>query len=543
MTNIPLFPSDFDDGSFSKVAKFMAKHWPSSLGSLTLSQSQNILSEILGYKDFHDARKSASAVANAHHWEDDFLAILSRALQSYCAKGNPEELDDEEFVSFYDFTDSVPFRHLRFFKEEIPAVKVPPSAESLIRKAYKLHITRDRNSSRDSTYSLPKCVSYAISKIDLSKANIDSTSIFELLKATALPGGENALDEVLGNIHNKNLADAISVCSSPVSETSLHSINDYGGLRSELFCEQIKTGSLYEAISNSMLTYLKESILSMKPSSIFNAGFKRSKIEFSNHSWGMEHPYEFLGDRYTPEERYGDEIDEELIKDMQPSYDKAKRAYEYCHKKEHQKGVIEFGIYYNDPDGIESYDFYDWVCKISSHDGTIQSLSTGIVFSANRKTGLTAWDMMELADTDSGQDCDNVSWTLGEYKKTLAGKYSNMDLAEIPISKLTKSSPLVIVQSLSRIFNESSAPGDGVECLHQALDCLRSFFKVPSVSLSIMISPEQYVNNRMAPGFVKEDKAKSSLKLIGYFKYRMEPFLSSNLDNLFLPIGYSDLSD
>jgi hypothetical protein len=53
--------SDFADGSFSSIAKYVKRHWPD--GKLTLARARELLANCLGYTNVHQAEQSASNVA------------------------------------------------------------------------------------------------------------------------------------------------------------------------------------------------------------------------------------------------------------------------------------------------------------------------------------------------------------------------------------------------------------------------------------------------------------------------------------------------
>jgi len=56
---VPLLHTDFEFGSFTKIAKALRKIWP--LGEQSLMQAQNTLAVLLGYNGLHDAQREATA--------------------------------------------------------------------------------------------------------------------------------------------------------------------------------------------------------------------------------------------------------------------------------------------------------------------------------------------------------------------------------------------------------------------------------------------------------------------------------------------------
>jgi len=133
-------------------------------------------------------------------------------------------------------------------------------------------------------------------------------------------------------------------------------------------------------------------------------------------------------------------------------------------------------------------------------------------------------------------------WTLGEYQKTLSKKYQDLNLYEIPITKLTSNSPTIIVHRIERSHAPGVKSGAGVECLKAAITNLVEFFS-SEINLSIMIEPTQFRNNRVSPSILKARKEFSSKRLIDYFRESIQPPKTFGVRSLFLPIGYSDLSD
>ena len=53
--------SDFADGSFSSIAKYLKRHWPD--GKLKLARARELLANCLGYANVHQAEQLASDVA------------------------------------------------------------------------------------------------------------------------------------------------------------------------------------------------------------------------------------------------------------------------------------------------------------------------------------------------------------------------------------------------------------------------------------------------------------------------------------------------
>jgi hypothetical protein len=106
---IPLQPVDFEEGGFTSVAKFFSKRWPG--GKLKLSEAQAILSRVMGYENYNDARHSAGNPS-----EGSVSAVDAK-------KAMLEALNKEVAVDGYsgeDLFDFLPFNYLRFFHENSP---------------------------------------------------------------------------------------------------------------------------------------------------------------------------------------------------------------------------------------------------------------------------------------------------------------------------------------------------------------------------------------------------------------------------------------
>lgn len=541
---IPLSSSDFDSDDFRKVAKYISKKWPISEGKPGLSEAQNKLAKLLGYDDYHDARLSVGIDSNLVNWSADFEFDMTQRFYSLLDETISESLLHAHWDEFESFVSSLPLQHLSFFNAKAPEIVVTDEAVKTLLAAYEEAIVYHSYSEKSSLHSLPGLISYSVScDVDFGPFALNKT-IHELLSSTELPGNVIALDFLRDEIHKRSFKIALSECSSSVSRHSFHKLKDTCGFSNYKYCEELAKTVPVAALEQASINYLDTILLKKESNWVFDPGFELSKIEFDRHYWCMEHPYSFLTGEDEVESEYeeDEEFDREYDEQKAPFYAKAQKAFDFCHTQEIAGGSSEFGIYFVDTEDVDTFDFYNWIYQEKDASGIIRVLVCGIAFSQNYNEQPSAWDMMDIADMQSGTDCDSVSWTLGEYQKTLTKKYKEMDLYKIPIGKLTNGSPLVIAHRIERVFDEKSHPGVGSEGLLKAINNLSKFFD-SQINLSVMIDPAQFRNNKVAPGTIKSRKVIASQNLTNYFRNKLSDAKLKNVRNMFFPIGYSDLSD
>ncbi|MDU8351441.1 hypothetical protein RYA05_06020 [Pseudomonas syringae pv. actinidiae] len=543
MDKIPLSQSDFDGGTFSKIAKFISKKWPSPDGKPSLSKSQAILSEILGYRDFHDASKSAGDSYAVMHWGDDFELSLSDAAYKAISQQSPWCAEYVNFKVVDEFCESIPFCHLSFFKKNKPQVNISDEAVSLFILNYEWAVVNHQSNAKTHLHSLAGCVAYALD----AKGGLDlllrNSSIKDALQSVQFPGGAIALNFVKGELHDLAVKRSFEDFCNSSNKDSIYTLKDCEGFSHRKYLLELSTPECMAILSDKALSHLESNILTKSCGWIFDAGIGAEKIEFDPSNWCMSHPYPFLDGDADDEgdDDYDDEFRAEFLEDMQIHHDRAQQALDFCKTAEDETGSEGFEIFYVDPDGMESFGFYNWIFRKKDCAGNLSAIICGIAFSPSLQRGVTAGNMMDLADTQSAPDCDSVSWTLGEYQKSLPNKYKEIPLYTLPIEKLT-SNPTVIVHLIERSFSGNVPKGSGFNFLSLTIKDLVDFFG-SDINLSVMINPGQFRNNKVAPGVIRASKDMSSARLAKYFSDSLSPLSKFGIKNLFLPRGYSDLSD
>jgi hypothetical protein len=540
MHKIPLSLLDFEGGSFTKITKHISKYWPLPENKPTFSKLQNILSIALGYSDFHDARKSTGDQYSAKHWDKDYSFLLSRKIFSEIEKLSNEEYIDDNLGSIFKFCDGVPFHHLEFFKQEEPSINVSDEAMHALIDIYRSVITHHSYQGKKQLHSLPACVAFALKNGSAIDVLTNNKSISNVLSAIEFPGKLNALDFVTSELHDIKFKESFDAFYNRSSSASIFNVIDCEGFSHENYYKELSKPDKLSLLHTGCKDILVNEILEKPCSWVFDKGVGSDVLFFNHHNWCMNHPYGFLTGE--PDEADDDDEFESSYKEqMQPHYEKAQRAFDFNKNLAKNNKNSTFEIFYVDPDGMDSFEMYNWVFQQKDSEDKITAITCGIAFSPSLKREVTAWNMMDLADTQSGTDCDSVSWSLSEYQKTLSGKNLKCDLYTLPIGNLTSQNPTVIVHRLERSFN-NSAPGDGSKCLKLALSHLIAFFE-SKLNLSVMIAPTQFRNNRIAPQVIKTTKDLCSKKIIKYLEQSFSNLNENGLNKLFLPLGYSDLSD
>lgn len=544
MEKIPLSLSDFDGGAFSKIAKFLSKKWPIAGGRPTLSKSQIILSEILGYNDFHDASKSASDSYSERHWNRDYESLLSgNVYRAICGLSSDNDVESNLKVIF-DFCDSVPFGHLSFFRQTKPQILVSDEATDAFITIYESMIVHHEHNAKSQLHSLPGCVAYALT----GEAGLDlilkRVPINSALEASEFPGGLNALNFVKTNVHDIVFRKAFDEFTDRGNRSSIYSLNSCEGFSHEKYQQELAKPEALAVLNQRAFSYLESDILTKPCEWIFNRGIGSEEILFDADNWCMSHPYGFLTGEVEDEEEFEDdeEFQSSYLEEMGSYHALAQEAFDFCSLEQDGKESTSFDIFYVDPDGMDTFSFYNWMLQKKDESGKLIVLVAGIAFSPSYKGGVTAWDMMDLADTQSGTDCDSVSWTLGEYQKTLSKKHQDLDLYRLPIGKLTSSHPTVIVHSVERSFSNGVVKGLGITSLISAVKNLEGFFG-SEVNLSIMIEPKQYRNLKVSHEVFKTSRDFSSKRLIKYFRESLSSMNKVGIRNLFLPRAYPTHSD
>lgn len=498
MDRIPLSASDFSEGSYTKVAKFFMKQWPDAQSRPSLSRAQNLLAQILGYRDLHDAQRSAvhSFQAQAtYNLSEQFLFprlfdfFESPGIDLYAKFDSPEPVEA--------FIESIPFRHLSFLGSSRCDLPVARQLTNAFLDAYKLRLLSHDVEAETNLHSLPACVAFAYKPDHPAKELTSPATIADVLGAAYFPGGLNVLDFVCTDLHKAACELAFEDC----------------------FCSDTDTpysrGWFGKAVDSDRITSLRDPnnlayLFSLAEDELLNEVITQPwSYAFNKKKFSVTVP--FCSVRNLPQHssaavslRYGstDETPASLLSASGKwpkliDSDKATMAKNFSKQLSPQPSRHEFDIRHVAVSDNSPVDLYTWRRIQRDPDGELILIAKGLMFSSAPGMGLSDGAVMSLGESCCGPDGYDAGISVVDL---IPGFNAAGGSAAVEVRASIPHDCLVVVQRFERCLR--SRKGSGMALLKDTLRQLRTFIGL-DMAVSMIVRPSQVINYDLAPGMAK----------------------------------------
>ncbi|MDF9779068.1 hypothetical protein [Pseudomonas baetica] len=450
---------DFESGRFTKVARFIIRKWPNE-NAPSLSKAQELLSLHLGYMDFHEAQKSATATPVS---QDSYRA------SGFAAKSALIDLG-LNYNDVYSFVDSWPIGTLGVWSNpSISQVEITPAVASDLKNIFRQKwnhptVFRGGGGRRDSKKNIYQLLAPAINSeiSDVSGRNIGFffsesmvSDLAELLLHEAIFEYVNQHGEQQRKMELDCGAKKEDLIKLPWSEAGWPGLTDLATqfIKDELF--PLNVLDLYVRAPQSEEYF--------DPNTFWFAGRENSKT--SVHEFGSR--------------------------------------------------KLQFSVAREMEDDCTKFKVYNWSGSLLDAEGRCISFVSGTLFVADRNAYYRGYDLFDAGDLVSDFDAKTAHTFLKAYADevcpdSLAGKIS---LNDIDLTEITSNANIVFLYQWER--SSLGEKGAGAECIKLALKVLKKKYK-RDVALISTVPASQYVETGPTPRAIERMRYKDSMKVMGY---------------------------
>ncbi|MGF6281936.1 hypothetical protein ABH908_000031 [Pseudomonas frederiksbergensis] len=452
---------DFKSGRFTKVARFIIRKWPNE-NAPSLSKAQELLSLHLGYMDFHEAKKSATATPVS---QDAYRAT------GFAAKSALIDLG-LNYNDVYSFVDSWPIATLGVWSNpSITKVVITPAVASDLKNIFRQKwnnptVFRGGGGRRDSKKNIYQLLAPAINSeiSDVAGRNIGFFFSESMISDLA----ELLLDEAIFEYVNQH------------GEEQRKMELDCGATKDDLI--KLPWGeSGWPGLTELATQFIKQELFPLSvldlyvrahhPEAYFDPGTfwisRRENAKTSVHEFGL-------------------------------------RKFQLSVAREMEDDCTNFKI-------------YNWIGSLLDADGRCVSFVSGTLFVADKNEYYRGYDLFDAGDLVSDFDAKTAHTFLKAYADevcpdSLAGKIS---LNDIEITEITDNANIVFLYQWER--SGLGEKGAGAECIQLALRVLKKKYK-RDLALISTVPARQYVETGPTPRFVERLRYKDSAKVMGYLR-------------------------
>lgn len=549
MSKIKVSASDFAEGKFSSLAKFIAKNCPT--GKLKLSASQELLSRVLGYDNYHEAQRSASTtiVDLDNLQEAEWSAFIIERLT--VETGLPHDVA-KSFVMTWPLSYLSSFSGKEQSKLLLPNVVLDAITREFI-ECWHHELNSTGFTGKPSRVSFRDLALVALDSMDKGEQRTAlKLPLIELFKVT----GNNLADmsESFRKLHELKSLEAIEGVFRVKSEETKKLVRSTGQSR-ESIKQACKTGDLLALILESNFNGSMSERLLKPAVNVFYSPAKDRLIMLSDMDWPKspnhaelqagirakieQHQRELCA--YTLEAFMKDAAEDEELKGASSEEIEAQYKSYYAHLKAdadysiaelkielkeslkidqlyatHKFNNIElkFELTQVKTEDCEELNAYEWKCEgIDSH-GDVVLVACGSVYNASDDPFVCGSDLIFTADFQTDLDVHFARQLLQSLcKEANQGSVpSRQDINTYDLSEIFMYGPLVFLQHFQRAKSEN-LKGIGLEALKFSLTQMSRFFGASGAFLAAELRPAQFYYNRSEPEFIKKMKSKSKQKL------------------------------
>ncbi|MHC5194719.1 hypothetical protein ACYSUW_13290 [Pseudomonas frederiksbergensis] len=450
---------DFESGRFTKVARFIIRKWPNE-NAPSLSKAQELLSLHLGYMDFHEAQKSATATPVS---QDAYRTSGFGATSALVGLGFNHH-DAYSFVKIW------PVGTLGVWSAPtINKVVITPAVASDIKI-----ILRQK-------WNHPTVFRGGGGRRDSKK------NIYQLLAP--------ALNSVCSDVTGKNIGFFFT--ESMISDLA------------ELLLDE----AIFEYVNQHGESQRKMEL---------DCGARKEdliKLPWSEAGWpGLTD----LATQFIKDELFPLNVLDLYVRDYRPKDYFDPNAFWFAGRENVKKSVHEFGqrklqftVARETEDDCTKFKVYNWCGSLLDAEGRCVSFVSGTLFLADRNAYYRGYDLFDAADLVSDFDAKTAHTFLKNYADevcpdSLAGKIS---LNDIELTDITSNANIVFLYQWER--SSLGEKGAGAECIQLALRVLKKKYKRDTVLIST-VPASQYVETGPTPRAVERLRYKDSKKVMGY---------------------------
>ena len=551
MPKTPLFASDFTDGKFSSLSKFISKNWPD--GKLKLSNAQELLSRFLGYDDFHDAQKSASNPDSDQTSKTEAKAAILERLKK-------ERLLADSICE--DFFKSWPLAYLGFFNESARKFELSETVGNTISaeflKCWHYELDRKRRIHSSNCQSFRDLATTILMPLSDKQQEMINEPLLDLF----LVGNGNALENLdtrFQEIHARKTAKAIEgAFERGVYDEITEFLRKSGVSRNEMR-EACLDGELFQQINQWNFNASLEARLLKPAINVFLAPAADRLITLGDMNWPVAENQDSYrkeledsinrinGDlaAFTLEAFKKSASDFEDLEDASPDElaDIYKSQLEYMQAeandslselryelKESSKigqctattkimdVEVQFQMTQVDTEGVDILDAYNWYCQGISDTGEVKVLICGSTYNTDEDPFLSGRDLIFTADFQTDLDVNLAKQLLVSLCKEESGKddASVREINSYEMSEIFEYGPLVVLQHMQRT-NQKELKGLGFEALSFAIKTMSEYFSTQPVYLAVDLRPSQFYYRNQEPKAILEMKKTAVKKLESAF--------------------------